>query len=164
SLGAEGLRQPTKSSADCANKRKRDSRKSEFLSIKGKSQFRGEIMDSTSAAQPCAASDPSDRRRNTRYRYSAPISVHTSEGLIVRAMTLEISEGGASAMLASPVKIGESVKLEPIASGMVTAQVRHKVGKIYGFQFLQISEAQRDKLRDDCRRLPVYPPNNKMGI
>lgn len=78
-------------------------------------------------------------------------------------MTLEISESGLSAMLASPLKVGDSVRLEPVAAGAVTAQVRHNVGAIYGFEFLQVAEEQIDKLRDTCHRLQRYPPN-KRGI
>jgi hypothetical protein len=66
-------------------------------------------------------------------------------------------------MLASPLKVGDSVRLEPVAAGAVTAQVRHNVGAIYGFEFLQVAEEQIDKLRDTCHRLQRYPPN-KRGI
>jgi hypothetical protein len=78
-------------------------------------------------------------------------------------MTLEISESGLSAVLASPVQLNGTVQLEPVAGGSVTAQVRHNAGRVYGFEFLQITEEQTHKLRDLCRRLPRYPPN-KMGI
>jgi hypothetical protein len=78
-------------------------------------------------------------------------------------MTIEISEKGLSAMLGSPLAIGGTVRLEPVAAGTVTAQVRHVVGKVYGFEFLQVSQEQTNKIRDDCRTLPLYPPN-KTGI
>jgi hypothetical protein len=89
--------------------------------------------------------------------------VHTSDGSAIPAMTLEISESGLSAVLASSVKVGGTVLLEPIADGSVTAEVRHNVGKVYEFTFLQMTPEQTSKLRDDCRRLPRCPPN-KMGI
>jgi hypothetical protein len=78
-------------------------------------------------------------------------------------MTLEISEKGLSAILASPLAIGGTVHLEPVAASTVIAQVRYIVGRVYGFEFLHVTAEQTNKLRDDCRRLPLYPPN-KMGI
>lgn len=123
----------------------------------------GETMNSALSQQPSSTNASIDRRTHTRYRFAAPISVQTGAGPAIAAMTLEISEGGLSAVLSSPVKIGAAVQLEPVASGAVIAQVRHNVGKVYGFQFVKISEEQIDKLRDECRRLPLYPPN-RMGI
>lgn len=120
-------------------------------------------MNSALSEQPGSANASVDRRSHKRYRFAAPISVHPSEGPAIAAITLEISERGLSAVLSSPLKIGDSVKIESVVPGKVTAQVRHNVGRVYGFQFVQISEEQTNKLRDDCRRLPLYPPNN-MGI
>lgn len=78
-------------------------------------------------------------------------------------MTLEISEHGLSAVLASPLKVGSTAQLEPITENRLTAQVRYSFGKVHGFEFLQVSEEQTNKLREKCGRLPLYPPN-KMGI
>jgi hypothetical protein len=55
------------------------------------------------------------------------------------------------------------VQLEPVAAGTVTAEVRHNVGKVYGFAFLQMTGEQTLKLRNECRGLPRFPPN-RMGI
>jgi hypothetical protein len=126
--------------------------------------MRGETTNSALPEPSASTNTAIDRRRHPRYRFAAPISVRTSESMVIEGMTLEISESGLSAVLSSPVKIGDSVQLEPIASGTVTARVRYNVGKVYGFEFLQISEIQIEKLRDDCRRLPHYPRVNKMGI
>jgi hypothetical protein len=115
------------------------------------------------AEQPGSEDAGSNRRRHARYRFSAPISVHISDGPAIPAITLEISEKGLSAVLASPLEIGCTVQLEPVAAAAVTAQVRHKVGRVYGFEFLKITEEQTKKLQDVCRTLPLYPPNS-MGI
>jgi hypothetical protein len=120
-------------------------------------------MTLASTEQMGSANFPADRRRHSRYRFSAPISVRTSDGQVIRAMTLEISESGLSAMLASPLKVGDSVRLEPVLTAEVAAQVRHNVGAIYGFEFLQLTEEQIGKLRDNCGRMQRYPPN-KRGI
>lgn len=105
-----------------------------------------------------------DRRRHNRYRFSVPVSVSASDATIIPAMTLEISEAGFSAVLASPVTIGATVKIYPMASDTLTAQVRHNVGKIYGFQFLNLTQEQSQRLLDICSRLPRYPARNRMGI
>jgi hypothetical protein len=120
-------------------------------------------MESTEAAQPNSANSPADRRRHARYRLAVPISVHTEEGPAIVAMTLEISESGLSAVLSSSVKVGSTVQLEPVGAGTVHATVCHKVGRVYGFEFLQMTEEQTNRLRDECRRLPRYRPN-RMGI
>jgi hypothetical protein len=78
-------------------------------------------------------------------------------------MTLEISEHGLSAVLASPLDAGTTAQLEPVAEHILTAQVRYNIGKVHGFEFLQITEEQISKLREKCGMLPLYPPN-KMGI
>ncbi|MFY9978403.1 MAG: PilZ domain-containing protein [Candidatus Sulfotelmatobacter sp.] len=105
-----------------------------------------------------------DRRRCKRFRLSVPISISGSDASIIPAMTLEVSERGLSAVLASDLKIGETVKLYPLADETWTAQVRHKVGKIYGFEFLDPSNQQVVRLRDICSRLPRYPEGNKLGV
>jgi hypothetical protein len=104
-----------------------------------------------------------DRRRHRRYRFFASISVQTSESRTFLAFTLEISESGLSAALSGDLKVGDTVQLEPIAGTRVMAQVRHRVGNIYGFEFLQISAELLDAIREICSRLMVYPPN-RMGI
>jgi hypothetical protein len=118
----------------------------------------------SSSTDSASSIDPLNERRNhPRYRFSAPVSVHTGDGDAIPAMIIEISERGLSAVLASPLEVGDNVRLEPIAASGVTAEVRHRVGKVHGFQFLQITEEQTLKLRSECRRLPRYP-RNRMGI
>ncbi len=104
-----------------------------------------------------------DRRRHKRFRFAIPISVRFGDGAPIPAMTLEISEGGLSAVLASPLNLGGTVQLESVAPGAISAQVSHKVGKIYGFEFLKLTEEQATRLRFICGRLPRYP-DNKLGI
>jgi len=78
-------------------------------------------------------------------------------------MTLEISEHGLSAVLASSLQVGGIAQLEPVAENTLTAQVRYSVGRVHGFEFMEVSDEQIQKLREKCRQLPLYPPN-KMGI
>jgi PilZ domain len=118
----------------------------------------------TAAAARSSPEASTDRRRYKRYRLSVPVSVSGSDASIIPAITLEVSEGGLSAVLVSDLKIGEIVKVYPIAGETLAARVRHRVGKIHGFQFLDVSEEQAGRLRDVCSKLPRYPEGNKMGI
>jgi hypothetical protein len=104
-----------------------------------------------------------DRRTQTRYRLSVPISVHTAAGPPIPAITLEISDDGLSAILSVPVHVGDTVQLEGIAVDMVSAQVRRQIGRVYGFEFPQLTREQASKIQNDCRRLPLYP-SNRTGI
>ena len=120
-------------------------------------------MNSLAAARSLPLPE-TDRRRHKRFRLSVPVSISGHDASIIPAMTLEISEGGLSAVLVSELRIGDLVKVYPVAGQTLTAQVRHNVGKVYGFEFLNVSEEQVGRLRDVCSKLPRYPEANKMGI
>jgi PilZ domain len=121
-------------------------------------------MKTAAGKSPNSANSLVDKRRCDRYRFSTPISVSGNDASIISGITLEISEAGLSAVLASPLRIGDTVKLYPVVADTVTAQVRHNVGKIYGFQFLGMTNGQLGKLREMCRTLPRYPAKSKIGI
>ena len=97
-----------------------------------------------------------DRRRNPRYRFSVPITICAADGLIIPGISIEISASGISAISASPLTINETVNLTPIANGTVLARVRHNVGKVYGFEFLNLTPEQTQQIIDKCRFLPLY--------
>jgi hypothetical protein len=118
---------------------------------------------SSATATSAVASSPADRRRSVRYRRAAPVTVQVKDGPQIPAMTIEISVSGLSAVLSAPVTAGEVVELCPIAGGTVTAQVRHAVGKVYGFQFLKITQKQMRKIIRECLNLPIYTGNH-LGI
>jgi hypothetical protein len=105
-----------------------------------------------------------ERRRYLRYRLSQPISVKPQEGSPVLAITLEISEGGLSAVLASPIRVGAAVTICSLGAEALPALVQRKVGKIYGFEFQDLTEVQLSRLKEICRRLPRYPVHNRIGI
>jgi PilZ domain len=97
-----------------------------------------------------------DRRRHARYRYSAPIAVHPSGGSAIPGISLEISESGMSALIGAALIVGDTVELEPVAGGRVAALVRRHTGKIYGFEFLNLTPAQIQQIADSCKSLPKY--------
>lgn len=97
-----------------------------------------------------------DRRRHPRYRFSVPLTICAADGLVIPGISIEISASGISAISASPLKINETVDLAPIANGKVLACVRHNVGKVYGFEFLNLTPDQTQQIIDNCRFLPLY--------
>lgn len=120
-------------------------------------------MATAPGKQASATAGPVERRRYKRYRLTVPVSVCGSDASIIPAMTLEISEAGLSAVLASPLEIGASVKIYPVAGETLTALVRRKVGKIYGFEFLKVTDEQTLRFRHVFSRLPPYPEEHRIG-
>src|SRR5260370_5766955 len=102
-------------------------------------------MNPTPAPQTDSPSPSFDRRRTRRYRLSVPISVHTADGPAIPAITLEISDGGLSAVLAAPVKVGDTVQLEQVAPGTISAQIRRQIVRVYGCEFLQLTKDHAQK-------------------
>ena len=97
-----------------------------------------------------------DRRRHDRYRFSAPIAIHPAGRSAIQGMSLEISESGMSALIGHALVVGDTVELEPVASGRVSALVRRHNGKIYGFEFLNLSPEQIQRIGEICKPLPKY--------
>jgi hypothetical protein len=97
-----------------------------------------------------------DRRRHPRYRYSVPFTVRRGEGPAIPAISLEISESGISALIGDQLKIGEQVELESIGGGKMTAVVRHSTGMLYGFEFVNPSPEQVEKIMQKCQTLPKF--------
>jgi PilZ domain-containing protein len=98
----------------------------------------------------------SDRRRHPRYRYSAPITVLASDGSPVPGITLEISESGLSAVIGGPLQVEDTTEVEPVAGGKALARIRRHLGKIYGFEFVELTAEQAEQIRDKCKKLPIY--------
>ncbi len=97
-----------------------------------------------------------DRRRNSRYRYCAPITVRCADGSEKAGMSLEMSETGMSLLLSGTLPVGEEVQLEPVAGSRVSALVRHSVGKVHGFEFVNLTAAQVRQIRGNCTLLPIF--------
>lgn len=99
---------------------------------------------------------PVDRRRHPRYRFSVPLTIRSANGEIIRAITIEMSASGISAITERPLRLNDTVELESIAASKVLAVVRHNVGKIYGFEFLALSSEQSRAIVESCKLLPQY--------
>ena len=56
------------------------------------------------------------------------------------------------------LRIGEMVELEPVIDGKAFATIRHKQGRIYGFEFHGLTPEHKDRIRIACRRFtPFFP-------
>ncbi len=100
--------------------------------------------------------DAQNRRRHARYRFSEPVTLRLSQGSAKPGMTLEISVSGTSVMTAAALNVGETVELESIAGSKVRAAVRHNTGSVFGFEFLNLTPEQTQKIAEACSVLPVY--------
>jgi len=106
--------------------------------------------------QMAVAPNPADRRRCPRFRYSLQMRIRCAAGSEMPAMSLEINETGMSAATGGALKIGETVEIEPVAGCKMQAIVRYNDGKIYGFEFFELSEDHVLQIRKTCKNLPLY--------
>jgi hypothetical protein len=107
----------------------------------------------------CSSNSPDprpDRRRHPRYRFCLPLSIRAASGAVIRAISIEISETGLSAIAADSLSVGDTVELEPVCAGTVSALVRHNVGRIYGFEFLNLSSEQASQIVQSCKTRALY--------
>ena len=122
--------------------------------------------DSSMQTEPDAQAVPEvpvDRRRHPRYRFSVPLTIRSEGGEITRAITVEISASGVSAITESSLRLNDTVELEPIAASKISALVRHNVGRVYGFEFLALSSEQSHAIVESCKLLPRYR-SKSLGI
>ncbi len=99
---------------------------------------------------------PQDRRRHPRHRHSVPITIRTTDGAVIPGISIEISTSGISAIIAEPLQLNDTVELEPIAAAKVQALVRHNIGRIYGFEFLNLTADQTQRITESCKMFPLY--------
>jgi hypothetical protein len=69
---------------------------------------------------------------------------------------MEISERGLSALIGTDFRVGDKLELEPIGGGKAEAIVRRSAGRLYAFEFLNLSPEQLQMIRDRCKTLPLY--------
>ena len=109
-----------------------------------------------SMSAPAVPTKGQDRRRSTRYRSSESLMIRCLVVPPSRGVSVEISEGGMSAMANGLMRVGDVVELEPVAGGSAVARVRHKLGQLYGFEFVELKTgagtANRGMLQDISSR------------
>jgi len=104
------------------------------------------------AAMVVGALQREERRRHPRFLYSASMTVRLKEGLSMPGISVDISSSGLSAMVRGDLTQGDTVQLDPVAGGRVMATVRHKVGRLYGFEFMDLSNEQSERIEENSRR------------
>src|SRR5580658_6692787 len=117
-----------------------------------RSSAKAESADASSASSGSKLSDLSDRRRHPRYRFSEPMKVCCQDGACLDGMSVELSQSGMSAMIQGALKPGDVVRLQPVTGVNTAAVVRHKLGMLYGFEFLELAREQAGKIAERCRQ------------
>ena len=97
-------------------------------------------------------------RRHRRYLFSVPVQVHLmiAKNRSSRGMSLEISEGGMSAVLEGELRVGEIAGVEmrlPAGALSALAIVRHKTAGHFGFEFLGLTATEREQLKQSTKWL-----------
>ena len=93
-----------------------------------------------------------ERRRSPRYRFSEAMAVQCPGGALMTGISVEISQGGMSAMVNGLLQVGDAAEVYPVAGAPVQARVRHKLGLLYGFEFTQISAAQIRQIAENWKK------------
>jgi hypothetical protein len=97
-----------------------------------------------------------DRRKHTRYQLSVPIQLSVTDRPTIQGLTIEISEGGFGAAIGASLEVGSRVTATPIGYNEMLSVVRWIRGRAYGFEFLDLSSEQQQRIRDHCRKLPLH--------
>jgi hypothetical protein len=64
-----------------------------------------------------------------------------------------------SAMVCGALKPGDVVHLQPVTGVTTAAIVRHKLGMLYGFEFLELAREQAGKIAERCRKCEPWRSN-----
>ena len=97
-----------------------------------------------------------DRRKHTRYQLSVPVQLSVTDRATIQGLTIEISESGFGATISASLEIGNRVAAIPSGYNAMSSVVRWIRGRAYGFEFLELSSDQQQRIRDHCRKLPLH--------
>ena len=98
-------------------------------------------------------------RRHPRYLFSVPVTLGQLLGDGIRTthgLTLEISEGGMSAVVEGDLRIGEIANVDlPLTAGALSAFaiVRHRTAGRFGFEFLGLRPEERQQISNTSKML-----------
>ncbi len=105
-----------------------------------------------------------ERREHPRYRFSVPLTIRSAAGESIPGISIEISVGGISAVSAGLLKVDEIVELDPVAAGKVSARVRRRIGRVYGFEFVNLAPDQSQRIAEVCKTLPRHKGTVVTGL
>jgi hypothetical protein len=107
------------------------------------------------------AMDPAERRRHPRFLFSAWMTVRLKDGISMPGISVDMSASGLSAMVSGLLTQGDTVLLEPVAGGPASARVRHKLGRLYGFEFVDLTAQQGERIVQSCQKSRRHRRNAK---
>lgn len=104
------------------------------------------------------------QRKHQRYVFSESLIVtrtlSPNDTFRAPAICTEISEGGMSAIVTEPLKVGDEVELSfeltPGSRIYLKAVVRNHFQFRHGFEFVGLSEEKREQIRAACASLQPY--------
>jgi hypothetical protein len=90
------------------------------------------------------------------------MKVCRQDGACLDGVGVELSQSGMSAMIRGALIPGDIVRLQPITGVNTPAVVRHKLGMLYGFEFLELAIEQAGKIAERCRKCEPWRANAKV--
>jgi hypothetical protein len=78
------------------------------------------------------------------------------DGSEIAGTSVDISESGLAAMAYGLLRVGETVEIAPVAGGRALALVRHKLGQLYGIEFVDIRAEQVAKIGEGYRKSEAW--------
>jgi c-di-GMP-binding flagellar brake protein YcgR len=109
-------------------------------------------------------------RRHPRFLLSSPLAVRRtlrSGSQVTRGLTLEISQGGLSAVLCGPPPVGERVSLKlhlQNSTFQARAIVRHSAPSRTGFEFLELRPHAQRRIQKCLQNSALCPCPQGMQI
>jgi hypothetical protein len=105
-----------------------------------------------------------DRRRFPRYRTNLPVRVRDRQQRTHVGHCFVIAEGGLGATLPESISVGSIVQLLfalpcPATPLKVLALVRNQFDRQHGFEFLSLTDADRQSIKEFCSQLATDPRN-----
>ena len=96
------------------------------------------------------AMERQERRRHPRFLFSASMTVRLKDGISMPGISVDMSTGGLPAMVSGALSERDTVMLEPVAGAPASARVRHKLERLYGFEFVDLSAEQTAQIEQNC--------------
>ncbi len=90
------------------------------------------------------------------------MKVCCQDGAYLDGISVEMSESGMSAMIRGVLKPGDVVRLQPVTGAVAAAVVRHKLGMLYGFEFLELAREHAGKIAERCRKCEPWRSNARV--
>jgi hypothetical protein len=116
------------------------------------------------SAQTGGRHEQANRRRFTRYRTNLPVRVRDRQQRTHVGHCFVIAEGGLGATLPESISVGSIVQLVFALPSQATplkvlALVRNQFDRQHGFEFLSLTDADRQSIKGFCNQLATDPRN-----